>query len=201
MSVDFSTIAGHSADALARIDALKAEQRLWILSFPFKEVPPHFLTMNSFLADLMIKIRSYSEFALRRSEIPIAHSLTVLGAKQSEIAWRLVSALKQINEEDDPTTIRRLINEKCSGHHRMSILFVLLRARSRQEESPTARYSICQQTSRWQSRMRSMLLDVNLHREKRRYSYRIANLLGCELIDDPEAHIARLAFDQILASE
>jgi hypothetical protein len=100
-----------------------------------------------------------------------------------------------------PHEYRIAISERTEWehHYHMSILFVLLRGRSQQEENPEIGFSNDRQNRNWQMRWRSMRLDLTLERGKRRYGYRIANLLGCEWVNDREIGVARLVFDAILA--
>jgi MoxR-like ATPase len=96
-----------------------------------------------------------------------------------------------------PNEFRQAVNEKGAWdtQGRLSILFILLRARAFQEERTEPR------SQSWKDRWHSELLSPDLDREHRPFGYRVANLLGCDLVEDSEARVAGLLFDVILSYE
>jgi hypothetical protein len=74
-------------------------------------------------------------------------------------------------------------------HRRLSILYILLRARAVQEESATRSESLA---DRWRCTV------LSLERRQMPFGYRVVNFLGYDAVDDREAYVARMIFNAIL---
>ncbi|KAA6400332.1 MAG: hypothetical protein EZS28_004141 [Streblomastix strix] len=86
------------------------------------------------------------------------------------------------------------VQNEWEKNRRLSVLHILLFALTMKEEISKQDYQINSQN--WEERIRSMILQLD--RRNTPYGYRIANLLGCVLIEDLEAQIARSIINNVL---
>jgi hypothetical protein len=167
--------------------------------------PSQWFTLHSFSLEPAETVRrQLAKASLDFGEIVLSDWLVSPELEQSELKDALGRhSGDALAERGFPNEYRTALSEKSQWdeHYRLSILFVLLRGRSRQEENPGTLDARNQRNLDWQKRWRSMLLKPTLERGNGQYGYRIANLLGCEWVDDPETRVARLVFDGILALE
>jgi hypothetical protein len=149
-------------------------------------------------------LRQLARASLDFSEVPLSDWLVSPEMEESQLKQCLGKHPGDgLAQQMFPREWRMALSQRTewSNHYCMSVLFVLLRARARQEENPKIAFSKYQRDPNWQTRWTLILLNALRQCRKRQYSYRIANLLGCEWIDDPEIRVARLVFAAILTRQ
>jgi hypothetical protein len=112
-----------NSDIFTMLEKLGAEQILWFLVWIFRDIPSNHFTGNLFLAELIQKMRLFSQQAIRYGEIPIHESLTILGPKLSRAAVSLSRLLARISSENNMTVVDQLLKSK--GNEKIVIAHLL----------------------------------------------------------------------------
>jgi hypothetical protein len=90
------------------------EQILWILSNYFSTIPVEYITPNKFLSELILAIRNYSLYAIKKGLNTNELSLTILGSDNCKNIFKIIEYLEKYDKLDNNDKIDRFIQKENS---------------------------------------------------------------------------------------
>ncbi|KAA6403970.1 MAG: hypothetical protein EZS28_000496, partial [Streblomastix strix] len=100
LDLDLSSLTKQTNDEIFNMKEITSEQKLWILTDLFAEIPSDFLTQNKVLLELIQSIRQYKINAIQIGKEPFETSLLPLNAKLCEKAFEIALFMNNTDKQN-----------------------------------------------------------------------------------------------------
>ncbi|KAA6385783.1 MAG: hypothetical protein EZS28_018691 [Streblomastix strix] len=122
LDIDLSSLTKQTHDWIFNLKELTAEQKLWVLTDLFSEIPSDFLTQNETLAELIQQTRKYIIIAIKIGKNPFGTSLLPLKAKSCEKAFEIALFMENVNKQQPRIFADNLLKNQKTAEKALNYL-------------------------------------------------------------------------------
>ncbi|KAA6391978.1 MAG: putative NEK protein kinase, partial [Streblomastix strix] len=100
LDIELSSLTEQTNDEIFNMKELTAEQKLWVLTDLFSEIPSDFLTQNYVISELIQSIRQYRIKAIQIGKAPFGTSILPINTQLCEKAFEIALFMNNSNKQN-----------------------------------------------------------------------------------------------------
>ncbi|KAA6402261.1 MAG: hypothetical protein EZS28_002207, partial [Streblomastix strix] len=122
LDINLSSLTEQTIDEIFNIKELTSEQKLWILTDIFAEIPSDFLTQNKILSELIQSFRQYRINAIEIGKEPFGISLLPINTQFCEKAFEIAKFLNNSNKQNPREIAENLLKDHKTAEKALNYL-------------------------------------------------------------------------------